>query len=88
MSWIGELNIVVREERIVQGEGQCECKDQRLSDLKSLVTVRERSLKKLSTRECPVEQIHFLLQHVYTWALDQFKTRINAHKKSRNKDGS
>jgi hypothetical protein len=25
---------------------------------------------------------------VYTWALDQFKNRINANKKSRNKDGS
>jgi hypothetical protein len=85
MSWIGELNVVVRDEVIGQGEGQSECKDQRLSDLKSLVTVRERSLNKLSTRECTVQQIHSLLQHVYTWALDQFKNRINAHKKSRNK---
>ncbi len=39
MSCIGELNIVVRDEGIGQGEGQSECKDQRLSELKSLVTV-------------------------------------------------
>ncbi len=78
MSCISELNVGVRDDFRARG---------RVSEIKSLVTVRERSLKKLSTRECTAQQIHPLLKHVYTWALYQFKNRINAHKKSRNKDG-